>query len=59
MIVASPAYMPFAWAVILLQMAAVATWLRGRMPVPLAAVVTGLFCGLNIPLYEHLAKDAN
>jgi hypothetical protein len=59
MIVASPAYMPFAWAVILLQMAAIATWLRSRMPVPLAAVVTGLFCGVNIPLYEHLAKDAN
>lgn len=59
MLVASPAYMPGAWALVILQMGMVAHWLRGRMSVPAAIGVVALICGFNIPLYEHLAKGAN
>ncbi len=59
MLVASPLYMPFAWALLLLQIGAIAHWLRGRMSKVKAAIVTGLIGGVNIPLYEHLAADAD
>ncbi len=58
MILASPAYMPFAWAVILVQIGSVAAWLRRRLGVVHATLLTGLIGGINIPLYEHLAKSA-
>ena len=55
---ASPAYMPFAWAMVLVQFGALATWLRDRFrPLP-AALLTALGAGVNIPIYEHLAKGA-
>lgn len=54
----SPAYMPFAWMMVLLQIGGLATWLVSRYSVPVAAVLTALVAGINIPLYEHLAKDA-
>lgn len=59
MIAASPAYMPGAWALVILQMGMVAHWLRGRMKPWQAMVVVALVCGVNIPLYEHLAKGAD
>ncbi len=59
MIVASPMYMPFAWALILLQIGVVAHWLRENLSVTKAAVITGLIGGVNIPLYESLARAAD
>ncbi len=59
MIVASPLYMPFAWALIMLQIGVVAHWLRENLGVAKAAVITGLIGGVNIPLYESLARAAD
>ena len=58
-VVVSPIYMPFAWMLVLVQIGLVGQWLRTRMALPVAAVVTGLIAGLNIPLYESLAKFAD
>lgn len=58
MLWASPAYMPVAWAVVLTQVGTVATWLRSRLPALQAGLATALFAGINIPVYEHLAKGA-
>ncbi len=59
MLVASPMYMPFDWALILLQLGVVAHWLRERFSPIKAAVITGLIGGVNIPLYESLARAAD
>ncbi|MEM9300654.1 MAG: hypothetical protein AAGE01_01005 [Pseudomonadota bacterium] len=58
-VVVSPIYMPFAWMLVLVQIGIVSQWLRHKMALPLAALVTGLIAGLNIPLYESLAKFAD
>ncbi len=58
MLVVSPLYMPFAWALLFLQLGVVGQWLRTKMPVGLAALFIGLFAAVNIPLYEQLAKGA-
>ena len=58
-LVASPVYMPFAWALLMVQIGAIAHWLRNCMPVWRAALVTGLIAGVNIPLYESLARNAD
>lgn len=58
MIVVSPLYMPFAWCVVLLQGGVIAQWLASRMATWKAGLLTALLCSVNIPLYEHLAKDA-
>ncbi len=55
----SPAYMPAAWAVVLTQIGYLSGWLRTKYPVEKAAFATALFAGVNIPVYEHLAKGAN
>lgn len=55
---ASPAYMPFAWAMVLVQLGAVGAWLRQRLPFFLATALTAVIFGINIPIYEHLAKGA-
>jgi len=55
---ASPAYMPFAWAVVLVQLGIVGDWLRPRQGWLAATLLTALIAGINIPIYEHLAKDA-
>ena len=59
MIVESPVYMPFAWALLMIQIGAVAHWLRQKLGVAKAAVITGLIGGVNIPLYESLARAAD
>lgn len=59
LLVASPVYMPFAWALLMIQIGSIAHWLRGRMGVGWAAVLTGLIGGVNIPLYESLARAAD
>lgn len=58
LLVVSPIYMPFAWALLFLQLGVVGQWLRTKIPVGWAALVIGLFASINIPLYEHLAKGA-
>ncbi|MEO1369624.1 MAG: hypothetical protein AAFX50_20790, partial [Acidobacteriota bacterium] len=57
-LVESPFYMPFAWTLIMAQMLGIAHWLRSRYSVATAMLITALICGVNIPIYEHLAKDA-
>lgn len=59
MLWASPAYMPFAWAVVLVQVCTLGDWLSGRIHLLGATLLTALASGLYIPVYEHLAKDAN
>jgi hypothetical protein len=59
MIWASPAYMPFAWAVVLAQIGVVGAWLKQRYGLLPATLLTALLSGVNIPIYEHLAKDAH
>ena len=59
MLVASPIYMPFAWALLLLQIGAIGHWLARCMPMLRAALLTGLVAGVNIPLYESLARTAD
>ena len=54
----SPAYMPFAWSNILLQLSFVGVLLTSRFGLLRASVMLGIAGGMYIPLYEHLAKDA-
>ncbi|MEL7061014.1 MAG: hypothetical protein AAGN46_13415 [Acidobacteriota bacterium] len=54
----SPAYMPFAWANVLIQIGAIGHVLRHRLSLPLAILATCMLSGLNIPLYEMLAKHS-
>ncbi len=59
MLIDSPTYMPFAWALIMLQLGVVAHWLRENLSVAKATVIIGLIGGVNIPLYESLAGAAD
>jgi len=59
MIWVSPAYMPFAWAMVLLQIGGLASWFTERYSTVVAGVLTAVAAGINIPLYEHLAKGAD
>jgi hypothetical protein len=59
MLWASPAYMPLAWAVVLAQIGSVGAWLKQRYGLLRATLLTALISGINIPIYEHLATDAN
>jgi len=59
MLVASPMYMPFAWALVMMQLGVVAHWLRENFSVAKAAVIAGMIGGVNIPLYESLARSAD
>ncbi len=59
MLVASPMYMPFAWALVMMQLGVVAHWLRENFSVAKAALIAGLIGGVNIPLYESLARAAD
>lgn len=58
MIVVSPLYMPFAWGNILAQLGYLVHAIRGRFGLLAATLLGGLIAGVNIPLYEHLAKGA-
>lgn len=59
MIWASPAYMPFAWTGVLLQIITIGDALRRHMRPWMATLLTGLLGGINIPLYEAWAFKAN
>lgn len=58
MIWSSPAYMPFAWSNVLLQLSFIGVLLVKRYNVVVASVILGIAGGMYIPLYEHLAKNA-
>ena len=58
MLIRSPLYMPFAWAVILVQIGYL-SWLVSTIKSMRLAVLTAALMGLSIiPLMEHWAKDA-
>jgi hypothetical protein len=54
----SPLYMPFDWAVVLLQLGVIGDWLRQRLGITGGTLALGLLGGSFIPVYEHLAKNA-
>jgi hypothetical protein len=54
----SPAYMPFAWSNVILQLSFIGVLLTSRFGVLWASVMLGIAGGMYIPTYEHLAKDA-
>ena len=58
MIWSSPAYMPFAWSNVILQLSFVGVLLTRRFGIWKASILLCLLGGMYIPLYEHLAKDA-
>ena len=58
MIWSSPAYMPFAWSNVLLQLGFVGILLVDKFGLWIASILLCLAGGMYIPLYEHLAKDA-
>jgi hypothetical protein len=58
MIWSSPAYMPFAWSNVILQLSFVGVLLTKKFNIWRASIILCLLGGMYIPLYEHLAKDA-
>lgn len=58
MIWSSPAYMPLAWANVLIQLGYYGLFLSQWKGETIASIVLGLAGAMYIPLYEHLAKDA-
>lgn len=58
MIWTSPAYMPFAWANVLIQLGYYGILLSKWKGWMLSSVILLVAGGMYIPLYEHLAKDA-
>jgi hypothetical protein len=58
MIWSSPAYMPFAWSNVLLQLSFVGVLLTSRFGLFRASLMLCLAGGMYIPMYEHLAKNA-
>lgn len=59
MILASPVYMPGAWAEVLMQLGILGYFLRSKFPMWVAILATSLIAGVNIPLYESFAKGAD
>ena len=58
MLWSSPAYMPFAWSNVLLQLSFVGVLITSRLGVFRASIILCVAGGMYIPMYEHLAKDA-
>jgi hypothetical protein len=58
MIWSSPAYMPFAWSNVLLQLSFVGVLLTSHFGLLRASILLCIAGGMYIPLYEHLAKNA-
>lgn len=58
MIWSSPAYMPFAWSNVLLQLSFVGVLLTTRFGLVKASIMLCIAGGMYIPTYEHFAKDA-
>ncbi|WP_258104291.1 DUF6989 domain-containing protein [Marinoscillum sp. MHG1-6] len=58
MIWSSPAYMPLAWANVIIQLGYYGLLLNRLRGWGLSAIIMGLAGAFYIPLYEHLAKGA-
>jgi hypothetical protein len=58
MIWSSPAYMPFAWSNVLVQLSFIGVLLTQKYNLLKASVILGIAGGMYIPLYEHLANNA-
>jgi hypothetical protein len=58
MIWSSPAYMPLAWANVLIQLGYYGLLLSKWKGEIIASIILGIAGSMYIPLYEHLAKDA-
>ncbi len=58
MIWSSPAYMPLAWANVLIQLGYYGLLLSKWKGWAVSSIILGIAGGMYIPLYEHLAKDA-
>lgn len=58
MIWSSPAYMPFAWSNVILQLGFIGVLLTRKFGILKASILLGIAGGMYIPLYEHLANDA-
>jgi hypothetical protein len=58
MIWSSPAYMPFAWSNVLLQLSFVGVLFTSRFGLLRASIMLCIAGGMYIPLYEDLAKNA-
>lgn len=54
----SPAYMPLSWMVMMLQLGTVANWLTSKWGLLKTTGALAVLGGLNIPLYETLARHA-
>jgi len=57
-ILVSPAYMPFAWAVVLSQIGFIGWRLSKQIGIVKSSVIIGVLGGIIIPIYEHSAKGA-
>lgn len=55
----SPAYMPFSWAMVLIQLGVLADALRRKFSLLAASLLIAVIGGINIPIYEHLAHLAD
>jgi hypothetical protein len=58
MLWSSPAYMPFAWSNVLLQLSFLGVLLTSRFGLYRATILLCIVGGMYIPMYEHLAKGA-
>jgi hypothetical protein len=54
----SPAYMPLAWTVVLVQLGCIGWWIATRSNLALGSLATAVLGGVNIPIYEALARGA-
>ena len=55
----SPGYMPFSWLAATVQFCLLSLWLTGKFGLKKAMVLTAVVGGLNLPMYEQLAKWAD
>ena len=58
MLWSSPAYMPFAWSNVLVQLSFIGVLLTKRFGWVVASILLCIMGGMYIPVYEHLANDA-
>lgn len=58
MLLSSPAYMPFSWLVVLVQMGYLGWWASRKIGLLKASLALGVMGALLIPLYEHWAINA-
>ena len=54
----SPLYMPFAYVVVLVQLGYLAYWMTMKWGLGRATILSAVIGGINVPLYEYLAKGA-